>query len=103
MTHASPHAAPAHAHPQRHRHDEAGGEGDFLELGAELLAGHTAAVTGWLPVAAEPRQIVDLGCGTGAGTFALLGQFPNAAVTALDASADHLDRLRRRRSLSGLQ
>ena len=37
---------------------------------------------------------MDLGCGTGAGTFALLDRFPDAHVTAVDASAEHLQRLR---------
>jgi SAM-dependent methyltransferase len=97
MTHASPDTAHAHAH----RHDEPGGDGAFLELGSELLAEHTAAVVEWLPVLAQPRQILDLGCGTGSGTFALLQQFPDAEVTAVDASADHLDRLRRKAEADG--
>ena len=105
MTHASPDTAAAHAHSHSHSHshshDEPGGDGAFLELGSELLAEHTAAVTGWLPVLAEPRLIVDLGCGTGAGTFALLRQFPSAEVLALDASVDHLDRLQRKAEADG--
>jgi SAM-dependent methyltransferase len=36
---------------------------------------------------------VDLGCGTGAGTFALLTHFPEAHVTAVDAAAEHLHRV----------
>lgn len=97
MTHASAHTPHAHSH----RHDEPGGDGAFLELGSELLAEHTAAVIDWLPVPAAPRRVLDLGCGTGAGTFALLRQFPDAEVTAVDASADHLDLLRRKAEAHG--
>jgi trans-aconitate methyltransferase len=70
------------------------GQAEILELDAEVLAEHTASITAWLPLAASPRQIVDLGCGTGAGTFALLARFPEAHVTAVDSSADLLRRLR---------
>ncbi|WP_438291201.1 class I SAM-dependent methyltransferase [Streptomyces sp. HUAS TT7] len=44
---------------------------------------------------------MDLGCGTGAGTFALLARFPEAEVTAVDSSADHLRRLREKAEASG--
>lgn len=66
---------------------------EILDLDAEVLAEHIAAITGWLPLQSPPGQIVDLGCGTGAGTFALLDRFPEARVTAVDASAGHLRRL----------
>jgi ubiquinone/menaquinone biosynthesis C-methylase UbiE len=69
------------------------GQAEILELDAEVLAEHTASITAWLPVEASPHQIVDLGCGTGAGTFALLTRFPEAHVTAVDSSVDHLRRL----------
>ncbi|PRX48648.1 methyltransferase family protein [Prauserella shujinwangii] len=78
-----------HGHPS-----DLEGQAEILELDAEVLADHTASITAWLPLAASPRQIVDLGCGTGAGTFALLAGFPEAHVTAVDSSADHLRRLR---------
>jgi SAM-dependent methyltransferase len=70
------------------------GQAEILELDAEVLAEHTASITAWLPLAASPRQIVDLGCGTGAGAFALLDRFPEAHITAVDSSADLLRRLR---------
>ena len=57
------------------------------------MAEHVAAVLHWLPVQGAPIEIVDLGAGTGAGTFALLRQFPGARVTAVDSSATHLDEL----------
>ncbi|EWM18550.1 trans-aconitate 2-methyltransferase [Kutzneria sp. 744] len=68
-------------------------QAEMLDLDAEVLAEHTAAITAWLPVAAPPRRIVDLGAGTGAGTFALLTHFPTAEVIAVDASTEHLARL----------
>ncbi|HWO61959.1 MAG TPA: methyltransferase [Umezawaea sp.] len=80
------------AHDHGHTHDQA----EILDLDAEVLAEHTASITAWLPVERAPRHVVDLGCGTGAGTFALLTRFPDAEVTAVDSSANHLHRLRAR-------
>ncbi|MEV2251739.1 class I SAM-dependent methyltransferase [Streptomyces sp. NPDC050147] len=91
--------APSHA--DHHGADHHPGHGpdtdtqaEILDLDAEVLAEHIASITAWLPLTEAPRHIVDLGCGTGAGTFALLARFPEAEVTAVDASADHLHRLR---------
>jgi SAM-dependent methyltransferase len=75
---------------------------ELLDLGAEVLAGHTAEITAWLPVAEQPRRILDLGAGTGAGTFALLARFPAAEVTAVDASPAHLERLREKAEALGV-
>lgn len=88
-----PHAAD-HAHGFDHRFDR--GQAEILDLDAEVLAEHTASITAWLrpKMRREPRQIVDLGCGTGTGTFALLERFPDAHVTAVDASAENLQSLR---------
>ncbi|MCA1222787.1 class I SAM-dependent methyltransferase [Streptomyces sp. 8L] len=109
MTSTSPHGDP-HGHGGHHAHAHAHTTGadadaaaDLLDLDAEVLAEHTASITAWLPLKAEPRHIVDLGCGTGAGTFALLARFPDAEVTAVDASADHLRRLREKAEASGVR
>ncbi|MFC8849580.1 MULTISPECIES: class I SAM-dependent methyltransferase [unclassified Micromonospora] len=103
MTHASPHPARDGAHPVSQHHTlDSDGQAEILELDAEVLAKHTASITAWLPVEREPRHIVDLGCGTGAGTFALLTRFPEAQVTAVDASAGHLHRLRERAEALGV-
>lgn len=51
---------------------------DVLELDAHVFSEHTASITAWLPVHSEPDRILDLGSGTGAGTFALLAQFTRA-------------------------
>ncbi|WP_327297843.1 class I SAM-dependent methyltransferase [Streptomyces sp. NBC_01197] len=103
MTHPSPHAAHDHgAHPAHGPEHDTDGQAELLDLDAEVLAGHIASITAWLPVAADPRHIVDLGCGTGAGTLALLKRFPRAEVTAVDTSADHLQRLRHKAEAAGL-
>jgi SAM-dependent methyltransferase len=89
MNHASPRTA-------RHEHEHEHGSGDhseILDLDADVLAEHIASITAWLPVGSGPRHIVDLGCGTGAGSLALLDRFPEAEVTAVDVSAAHLHRL----------
>ncbi|WP_028647635.1 trans-aconitate 2-methyltransferase [Nocardiopsis sp. CNT312] len=85
-----------------HEHSDSG-QAEILELDAEVLAEHTAAITGWLPLTGEPRQIVDLGCGTGAGAFALLDRFPHAYVTAVDSSAGHLQILREKARARGVE
>ncbi|BBA95669.1 putative methyltransferase [Actinacidiphila reveromycinica] len=111
MTHSSPHPVP---HGAQHHHPgpppaapapaTAGldDQAEMLDLDAEVLAEHTAAITAWLPVHGRPRRILDLGCGTGAGTFALLARFPAAEVTAVDASPAHLDRLREKADALGV-
>ncbi|MFI1002438.1 class I SAM-dependent methyltransferase [Streptomyces galbus] len=96
---------PAHPHTHQHvRHDDdSDGLAELLDLDAEVLAEHTASLLAWLPLDTGPRQVVDLGCGTGAGTFALLDRFPDAYVTAVDASAAHLRRLRAKACARGLE
>ncbi|MFE7810582.1 class I SAM-dependent methyltransferase [Streptomyces sp. NPDC057433] len=122
-THAhTPHHGAPHSHhgPHRHHGDQvlqrapasapgsgagagAGSQTEILDLDADVLAEHIAAITSWLPVEAAPREIVDLGCGTGTGTFALLDRFPEAHVTAVDSSAEHLHRLREKARAGGVQ
>lgn len=91
MNHPFPHTA-SHEHELVHVHD-AGDHSEILDLDAEVLAEHIESITAWLPVGAGPHHIVDLGCGTGAGTLALLDRFPEAELTAVDSSAAHLHRL----------
>ncbi|MET9899661.1 class I SAM-dependent methyltransferase [Streptomyces sp. NPDC006446] len=105
MTHAPSAAAhhhgshPVHQHGADHDDD---GQAEILDLDAEVLSEHIASITAWLPVEADPRHLVDLGCGTGAGTFALLRRFPRAEVTAVDSSASHLRRLLEKATTAGL-
>jgi SAM-dependent methyltransferase len=94
-------------HPNQHGHDhghtgDSGGQAEILDLDAEVLAEHIASITTWLPLETSPRQIVDLGCGTGTGTFALLTRFPEAHVTAVDTSTGHLQRLREKARAQGV-
>ncbi|MBB4685655.1 class I SAM-dependent methyltransferase [Amycolatopsis jiangsuensis] len=93
-------AARQAVHPDPARQDAV--QREVLDLDAEVLADHAASITAWLPVEADPRRIVDLGSGTGAGTFALLDRFPEAHVTAVDASVDHLARLREKAREKGV-
>ncbi|MEV7325130.1 methyltransferase [Streptomyces sp. NPDC093970] len=95
---------PEHEHDRdiHHDHDDRG-QAEILELDAEVLAQHMADVIAWLPLKSEPRQIVDLGCGTGAGTFALLERFPDAHVTGVDSSAGHLRLLHEKAAVRGVE
>ncbi|MFF2729804.1 class I SAM-dependent methyltransferase [Streptomyces sp. NPDC058008] len=102
MTHAHPHPPDHSAHHDPEHAPDQHGQADILDLDAEVLSEHIAAITAWLPVGTAPREIVDLGCGTGTGTFALLDRFPEAHVTAVDSSAEHLDRLRDRAAAEGV-
>lgn len=90
------------AHSQYEAHSEADRQAEILDLDAAVIDEHTAAIAGWLPLRTPPIRIVDIGCGTGAGTFALLDRFPEAHVTAVDASAGHLRRLREKACARGL-
>lgn len=96
MTHPSPHTAHS---AQEH---DAGDLSELLDLDAEVLAGHLASLVARLPVTDTPRHLLDLGCGTGAGTFALLDRFPRAEVTAVDSSPAHLRRLHEKAAAAGL-
>ncbi|MDR6316408.1 class I SAM-dependent methyltransferase [Actinoplanes couchii] len=69
---------------------------EMLDLDAEVTAGQLADLTATVAGLAgdhQVRDVVDLGAGTGTGTFALLRRFPEATVTAIDTSADMLSHL----------
>lgn len=102
MTQAHQHTPDHGARHGHHQDHDSDGQAQLLDLDAEVLAEHMAAITAWLPLKTAPRQIVDLGCGTGAGTFALLDRFPDAHVTAVDAAAGHLQRLREKACARGV-
>jgi SAM-dependent methyltransferase len=83
-----------HAH---HDHPDADADlAELLELDAQVLHSYLSDVTSWvrrlageLPV----RRVLDLGCGTGNGTFALARCFEAADLIALDQSTEMLGRL----------
>ena len=81
------HGNEGHAHPGRAELAET------LDLDALVLGSYLEQATAWAAGLAgtEPRTIIDVGAGTGAGTLALARRFPNAQVTALDKSAEMLD------------
>ncbi|SMQ68356.1 class I SAM-dependent methyltransferase [Agreia sp. VKM Ac-1783] len=98
MTHAS-HAL-HHSHPDRAKHGQAPEHHAELEevldldarLGASVLS--QAMDDAVQALATEPREIVDLGAGTGTGTVALAHRFGRARVHSIDASVGMLDRVR---------
>jgi SAM-dependent methyltransferase len=91
-------------HPhQHHGHHHDGDEpaeaalAELLDLDAEVLHAYLTGVAEWtgeLAADQPPRRILDLGCGTGTGSLALLRRFPGSEVTAVDASVPMLDHLR---------
>ena len=92
--------------PRSHSHGHTASDhsalAEILDLDAKVLAEHTASVVSWLPVHGSPRRIVDLGCGTGAGTFALLARFPDTRVSAVDSSVYLLHRLQQKAREAGV-
>jgi ubiquinone/menaquinone biosynthesis C-methylase UbiE len=99
VTHAYPHDSAHQVQPPEHDVDL---QAELLDLDAQVLGEHIASITAWLPVETSPRRIVDLGCGTGTGTLALLTRFPEAEVTAVDSSAGHLQRLQEKADAAGV-
>lgn len=89
-----------HGHEHGHGHGDAGDEAplaEMLELDAEVLSGYATDVAAWVEGHAGrglSGRILDLGSGTGVGTFALLRRNGDAEVVAVDGSAFMLDRLR---------
>jgi SAM-dependent methyltransferase len=77
---------------------------ELLDLDAEVLHSYLSGVTAWIHELADPppRKILDLGSGTGTGTFALLQRFEGAEVIAVDMSAPLLDHLTGRARVLGL-
>lgn len=78
---------------------------ELLDLDAEVLHAHLRDVTSQiedLTTDRPPQRILDLGAGTGTGTFALLARFPDATAIAVDASEQMLDHLAGRAAALGL-
>lgn len=104
--HHGHHGSHHHGSGLNHRHDDADEVlPDLLDLDAEVLAEALEAVRKDIGrVADSPvRSILDLGAGTGTGTFGLLRHFPDAHALAVDSSEEMLDRLRSRAEHLGLR
>jgi SAM-dependent methyltransferase len=100
---------PSHLHHHdQHQHaaeTDAAAMAELLDLDAEVLHSYLSELTDWVhELAADPspRRILDLGSGTGTGTFALLERFERADVIAVDVSAQLLDRLKDKARVLGV-
>lgn len=90
-----------HSHAHAHTHQTPPDDSalaELLDLDGEVLHGYLADVTdvihGLADESAAPvRRILDVGSGTGTGTFALLRRFAQAEAVALDVSAGMLEHL----------
>jgi SAM-dependent methyltransferase len=101
MSHQRGHAD----HPNHHDAQGAGADlADLLDLDAEVLSEQLHAVRTDIETLADSpvRSILDLGAGSGSGSFGLLAHFTGAHVLAIDASQEMLERLRRRAEQLGL-
>ncbi len=93
-------AAHHHGHEHRHGHgpapEHATDLAEILDLdatlGAEVL--EVALDAAAAALGTPPRDVVDLGAGTGTGTLAIARRFPGARVHSIDASPAMLERLR---------
>jgi SAM-dependent methyltransferase len=96
-----------HAHAASHEHGPETGPGglvELLDLDAEVLHGYLTDVTSWVAAAAgrPVRTVLDVGAGTGTGTFALLERFAGSEVVALDVAEQMLDHLQGKADRLGL-
>jgi SAM-dependent methyltransferase len=98
-------------HHHHHDQHQPAGETDeaamaeLLDLDAEVLHSYLSEVTAWIhELAADlpSRRILDLGSGTGTGTFALLQRFAGADLIALDISEQLLHHLRDKARVLGV-
>jgi SAM-dependent methyltransferase len=92
------------SHGSRASSEGLGSLAETLDLDAEITRSYWEEVMRWIAQAhpTDVRRIVDLGAGTGAGTFALAGRFDHAEVLAVDASDEMLERVREKALDRGL-
>lgn len=91
-------------HQHEHQHGAGAAQAELLDLDAQVFAPAVAAVHEEIDRLADAplRTILDVGAGTGAGTFALLRRFPDVRVVAVDASRDMLAGITARAAALGL-
>ncbi len=97
---------------QEHHHQHQGTDeasesalAELVDLDAEVLHSYLSEVTGWISALAgdrPPGRLIDLGSGTGTGTFALLERFTAAEAVAVDLSAAMLRRVTAKADAAGL-
>ena len=104
----------AHAHgahtrdgTHAHAHDEADAPAlaELLDLDALVLQDYLTDITTWVQRLAANlavTRVLDLGAGTGTGTIALAGRFPDAQMLALDFSPFMLARVQHAAQAAGL-
>ncbi|MGW0894666.1 class I SAM-dependent methyltransferase [Saccharopolyspora sp. NPDC002578] len=90
-----------------HQHSTAADDAtqlEMLDLDAEVLHEHLAEITASLRELAAPpvRRVLDLGSGSGTGTFALLDGFEAATAIAVDASEPMLAHLAEKAAARGV-
>jgi SAM-dependent methyltransferase len=93
------------AHHHEHHDPDESTLAELLDLDAEVLGDHLAGVitsVAEMVGPTQPRRILDVGSGSGTGTFALLRHFPGSEVTALDVSESMLEHLRHKARELGL-
>ena len=97
------HTVAVHSH--HHRSDDDAALAAMLDLDAQVFSAHLTELTAWIATAmsdAPPTRILDLGAGSGSGTFALLERFADAEVTAVDVSTPMRERLTANAARRGL-
>ncbi|HEY9312400.1 class I SAM-dependent methyltransferase [Williamsia sp.] len=98
------HSAHEHHHHADDSHGPDEGLSQILDLDAEILEASLSAVHADIAALIDGpvRRILDLGAGTGTGTFGLLHHFADAHAVAVDGSSDMLEHLRRQAEGLGL-
>lgn len=109
---AQPAQGHSHDHSQGHSHGNTHGHShgrpsalpELLDLDAQVLAASLADVRAEIGrlVTTPVHTVLDLGAGTGSGTFGLLEHFPEAHALVLDQSDEMLAHVRERAVLLGL-
>lgn len=89
---------PHHDHGNHHSQDaiDETAMAELVDLDAEVLDAYLSELTAWIHELSHEHPVLrmlDLGSGTGTGTFVLLDRFDVAQAVAVDLSAAMLDRL----------